>query len=63
MKLILTMADDKKQRLYLSNYVPFGAESRKRDQVVEANGKANVGKSIPIAQTLTSRAHISSLYI
>ena len=49
-KLILTMADDKKQRLYLSNYVPFGAESRKMDQVVEANGEGNVGKSILLAQ-------------
>ena len=49
-KLILTMADDKKQRFYLSNYVPFGPESRKMDQVVESNGEANVGKSIPLAQ-------------
>ena len=49
-KLILTMADDKKQWLYLSNYVPFGAESRKMDQVVEANGEGNVGKSILLAQ-------------
>ena len=50
MKLILTMADDKKQRLYLSNYVPFCPESRKMDQVVESNGEVNVGKSIPLAQ-------------
>ena len=43
-KLVITMADGRKQRFYLENYQPFSESDRKMDDVVELNGESNVGK-------------------
>ena len=45
-KLIFTLSDDMKQRLYLASYVPFANSSRTLGNVVEANADNNVGKSL-----------------